>query len=105
MEYDQLSVFHAKKEPDMRTICFNGNQYECRRYSLKELEEHFDGYIVVLEDAEFTDMSNLKDGILVDVFDVSKKIDMRKKYLLEGKKYTLWDLSPEPLFARYMEIF
>lgn len=97
-------VKDSEKEPDMKTITFNGNQYECKRYSLKELEEHFDGYVVVLEDAKFTDMSNLKNGILVDVFDVSKKIDMRKKYLLEGKEYTLWDLSPEPLFASYMEI-
>ncbi len=86
----------------MKTITFNGKQYECKRYSLKELEEYFDGYVVVLEDAKFIDMSNLKNGVLVDVFDVSKKIDMRKKYLLEGKKYTLWDLSPEPLFTSHL---
>ena len=92
------------QKTEMKTITFNGNQYECKRYSLKELEKHFNGYIVVLEDAKFYDMSNLKNGILVDVFDISKKIDMRKRYLLEDKKYTLWDLSQEPLFASYTEI-
>ncbi len=88
----------------MKTITFNGNQYECKRYSLKELEEHFDGYVVVLEDAKFTDMSNISSGVLVDVFDIEQKNDMSKKYLLEGKEYTFWDLSPEPLFASYTEI-
>ncbi len=96
-------VKDSEKEPDMKTITFNGNQYECKRYSLKELEENFDGYVVVLEDAKLQDME-LISGVLVDVITVEQKATVRKQYLLEGKKYTLWDLSPEPVFASYMEI-
>lgn len=88
----------------MNTITFNGNQYESRRYTLKELEENFNGYVVALEDANFVDMSNLENGILVDVFEANRKNEMRRKYLLEGKECTLWDLSPEPLFASYMGV-
>lgn len=36
-------VKDSEKEPDMKTITFNGKQYECKRYSLKELEEYFNG--------------------------------------------------------------
>ena len=96
-------VKNSEKEPEMKTITFKGNQYECKRYSLKELEERFNGYVVVLEDANLEDME-LIDGVLVDVIEVEQKMAVRKQYLLEGKKYILWDLSPEPIFASYMEI-
>ena len=87
----------------METVKFNGKDYECRRYSLKELEDLFNGYVVALGEARFENM-NLASGILVGVFNIEQKVSMRKKYLLEGKKYTLWDLSPEPVFASYLEI-
>ncbi len=82
----------------MKTIVFNDKQYECRRYSLRELEENFDGYIVVLKDAKLQDME-LISGELVNIINIEQKNEVRKQYLINGDNYILWDLSPEPIFA------
>ena len=89
----------------MKTITFNGNQYECKRYSLKELNKLFHGYVVVLEDVKIIDMSNISSGVLVDVFDIEQKNAKQEQHLLEGKEYFYLDLTPEPLFASYMGVW
>ena len=82
----------------MRTITFNGQQYECRRYSSEELHKMFRGYAVALEDTEVKDM-NLESGILVAVFNSDDRNLMREKYLDEGLDYSVWDLSPQPILV------
>ena len=84
----------------MKTISFNGKQYECKRYSSEELHEMFRGYAVALEDTETKDM-NLVSGVLVDVFDSYDRNLMREKYMIEGLDYSVWDLSPQPILAGF----
>ena len=86
----------------MSSININGKQYEKRRYTYDEIKKIFNGKVVVLDDACIENM-NLVSGILVDAFNIEEKINRRKKYMIEGKKYTLWDLSPEPIIAGYRE--
>ena len=88
----------SKKGVDMKTITFNGNQYECKMYSSEELYKMFHGYAVALEDTKTKDM-NLVSGILVDVFDSDDRNLMREKYMIEGLDYSVWDLSPQPILS------
>lgn len=86
----------------MGTINVDGKSYSSKRYSLKELEDLFSGRVVVLKDVIFKNM-NLVSGILVNVCSLEEKNDMRLKIINEGKDYTVWDLSPEPLLIGYQE--
>ena len=87
----------------MKTITFNGKSYESRRYTLEELKNLFNGYVLVLEDATFEDM-NLIDGILIEICETRTKREVMRKYALEEKSCTFWDLSPEPILIPYMEL-
>ena len=79
-----------------KTISVDGKTYECRRYTLQELQELFDGKVVVLDEAVIKNL-DLVSRVLLDVCDTKTKNKVMEKYLLEGNSYTFWDFSPEPL--------
>ncbi|MBE5849068.1 MAG: hypothetical protein E7298_02730 [Lachnospiraceae bacterium] len=79
-------------------ITYKGIKYECRRYTLSELEKLFNKkefISVALADTEWEDMSNLKSGVLVDVFPLEEKNAKQYEYLKSELKYDVYDFGPQ----------
>ena len=87
----------------MKTITVDGKEYECRRYTLEELEKLFDEKTLVLEDVTFEDM-NIVDGILLEACDIKSKREVMNKYMSMDGVYTFWDVSPEPILIGYRKL-
>ena len=81
----------------VNSITYKGIEYECRRYTLSELEKLFNKkefISVALADTEWEDMSNMKSGVLVDVFPLEEKNAKRYEYLKSGLNYDIYDFGP-----------
>ncbi len=87
----------------MQTIMFNGKEYECRRYTYDELEQLFDGYLVLLSDAVI-DGSDVESGILVSVNKPCEKSELMLKDLKDGTDYEFLDLGYRTAFSGYFEV-
>lgn len=88
----------------VNSITYKGIEYECRRYTLSELEKLFNKkefISVALADTEWEDMSNLKSGVLVDVFPLEEKNAKRYEYLKSGLNYDIYDFGPNIISVRF----
>ena len=82
----------------MQTVMFNGKEYECRRYTYNELKKLFEGYLVVLKDAVIKNL-NVQSGVLVGVYEGSRKNELMKEALDNGWKYRFLDLRDAPILG------
>lgn len=82
----------------VNSITYKGIKYECRRYTLSELYKLFskkEFISVALVDTEWEDMSNLKSGVLVEIFPLEDKNTKWKEYFKKGLCYDIFDFGPE----------